>query len=160
MNAKDAIKLSIDSGTMVTTMYLEDLSDADMLKRPCPGCNHINWQVGHLIASENHMLGMSAPQAVKPLPAGFAEKYTNDTAPSDDPNTFCTKAELMAAHKEQRDATLAALDKTSDADLEKPSGVEWAPNVAALYSMQGSHWLMHAGQWAVVRRQLGRKPLF
>ena len=160
MNAKDAIKLSIDAGSMVTTMYLEDLSDADMLVRPCPGCNHINWQVGHLIVSENHMLGMAAPDAVKPLPPGFAEKYTKETATSDDPKTFCTKAELMAVYKEQREATLAALAKATDADLEKPSGVEWAANAAALFSMQGSHWLMHAGQWAVVRRQLGRKPLF
>jgi len=22
------------------------------------------------------------------------------------------------------------------------------------------HWLMHAGQWAVVRRKLGKPPLF
>jgi hypothetical protein len=32
--------------------------------------------------------------------------------------------------------------------------------VGALFSVEGSHWLMHAGQWAVIRRQLGRKPLF
>ncbi len=24
----------------------------------------------------------------------------------------------------------------------------------------GDHWLMHLGQWSVIRRQLGRKPLF
>ena len=66
MNARDAIKISIDSGAMVTSMYLEDLSDAELLKRPCSGCNHINWQVGHLIVSENQMLGMANPKAVTP----------------------------------------------------------------------------------------------
>ena len=35
-----------------------------------------------------------------------------------------------------------------------------APSVGAAFSMQGGHWLMHAGQWAVVRRQLGREPIF
>jgi hypothetical protein len=29
-----------------------------------------------------------------------------------------------------------------------------------VFSMQGSHWMMHAGQWAVLRRKLGRPPLF
>ena len=29
-----------------------------------------------------------------------------------------------------------------------------------MFSLFGSHWLMHCGQWAVVRRELGRKPIF
>jgi hypothetical protein len=36
----------------------------------------------------------------------------------------------------------------------------YAPTVAAVYDMQGSHYLMHAGQWVVVRRQLGKPPLY
>jgi hypothetical protein len=160
MNARDAIKISIDSGAMITSMYVDDLTDAELLKRPCPGCNHINWQIGHLIVSENEMLGMADPAAVKALPAGFKEKYGRETAGSDDPGQFCTKAELMSVYQEQRAATMAALEKATDEHLAKETGVEWATTNAALYSMQGSHWLMHAGQWAVVRRMLGRKPLF
>ena len=34
------------------------------------------------------------------------------------------------------------------------------PTVASLFSLAGTHWVMHAGQWAIVRRQLGRPPLF
>jgi hypothetical protein len=33
-------------------------------------------------------------------------------------------------------------------------------NVAGIFLMQGTHWTMHAGQWAVIRRKLGRAPLF
>lgn len=159
MNAIGAIKLSIDTATMVWKMYLEDLTDAEMLKRPCPGCNHINWQLGHLIVSENEMLGWAGGPVV-PLPDGFKERYTNDTAASDDPKTFCMKAELLKVFEQQRAATLAGLEKVSEADLDKPTGIEWAPTVATLYSLQGGHYLMHAGQWAVVRRMQGRKPLF
>ncbi len=160
MNAQEAIKLCIDSGDMITTMYLGDLTDEEMMKRPAPGCNHINWQVGHLIASENGLISSVKPGAMPELPAGFAERYKSENAASDDPAKFCTKAELMAEYKRQREGTLAALAKTTDAELAQPSKFEWAPTVASIYSMQGSHWLMHAGQWAVVRRQLGRKPLF
>jgi hypothetical protein len=147
-------------GDMVSMAYLEDLTDQEMMRRPCPGCNHINWQVGHLIATENGMLTKIAPNTTPPLPAGFAEKYSKDTATSDDPKSFCNKDELLRAHRQQRAATLATLDKLSDEQLDAPSGFDFAPTIGSLLSMQGSHWLMHAGQWAVVRRQLGRKPLF
>jgi hypothetical protein len=160
MNARQAIKMAIESGDMVSLMYLEDLSDAELMHRPCPGCNHINWQVGHLIIAENSMLNKVAPEAVPPLPAGFTEKYAKETATSDDASKFCKKDELLKIHKQQRAATLAALEKMTDDKLDAPSGLDFAPTTGAVFSLQGGHWLMHAGQWAVVRRQLGRKPLF
>jgi hypothetical protein len=160
MDTRAALKQGIDMADMISTSYVEDLTDQELLHRPAPGANHINWQLGHLIASEREMIEIVAPGAMPPLPAGFAAKYTKETAGSDDAKTFATKAELLAAMKEQRAATLAALATQSDADFDKPTGVNYAPTVGAMFSMQGSHWLMHAGQWAVIRRQLGRKPLF
>jgi hypothetical protein len=160
MNVREAVKLSIDTGEFVSLAYLEDLTDAEMLRRPHPGCNHINWQIGHLIAAENMMIEKVAPGSMPALPAGFAEKYTKDTATSDDATKFAKKSELLQTYKAQRAGTLAALSKVSDADFDKPTGLDYAPTVGSLFSLQGSHWLMHAGQWAVLRRQLGRKPLF
>ena len=160
MNSREAIKLGIDCSSMVSLMYLDDLTDSELMQRPCAGCNHINWQVGHLIVSEQGMTEGVAPGSLPALPAGFAEKYTKETAATDDPAAFAPKAELLRVHKEQRAAMLAVLDKQSDADLEKPTGMDYAPTVGAMFSLHGSHWMMHAGQWAVVRRQLGRPPLF
>ncbi|HMC12653.1 MAG TPA: DinB family protein, partial [Pirellulaceae bacterium] len=160
MNAKDAIKISIDMGQKITLDYLKDLTDKELLHRPAKGANHINWQLGHLIESENQMGNMAVPGSMPPLPAGFAEKYTKDTATSDDASKFLKKDELLKLFEEQRVATRKALDKSSEADLDKPTGQSWAPTVASLFSMAGTHWVMHAGQWAVVRRQLGRPPLF
>ncbi len=160
MKAKEAIKMAIEMGDMVSLPYLEDLNDSELMRRPCPGCNHINWQIGHLIASENQMLNQALPGSLPPLPASFAEKYSKDTATSDDAGKFCKKDELLKIHKQQRAATLAALDKLTEETLDAATGLDYAPTLAAVLSMQGSHWLMHAGQWVVVRRQLGRKPLF
>ena len=36
----------------------------------------------------------------------------------------------------------------------------YIPDWGTAFVMQDSHWVMHAGQWAVIRRQLGRPPLF
>ena len=160
MNARQALQLSIDMGKMVCMGYLGDLTDAEMMKRPSAGCNHITWQVGHLITSEHDMIEKVAPGSMPKLPAGFAEKYTKEKATSDNPADFHKKSELLATFESVRAGTLAALAKFSDADLDKPTGVEYAHNVGAMFELQGSHWLMHAGQWAVVRRQCGRAPLF
>jgi hypothetical protein len=160
MNAKEAIKISIDMAKYISLGYIEDMTDQELLHRPAKEANHINWQMGHLIAAEHDMTEKVAPGSMPPLPAGFAEKYTKDTATSDNPASFLKKAELAKIFEEQRAASLKALDKLSDADLDKATGVEYAPNVGAMFSMHGTHWVMHAGQWAVVRRQLGRKPMF
>ena len=160
MNAREAIKISIDAGTMVSLAYLEDLTDAEMLHRPDPACNHINWQVGHLVWSDFHHLDLGAPSFTKPLPDGFIDKYNSHTATVDDPAKLLTKAELLAMREVQQQATLDALAQQSDDDLGRETGIVWAPTVAALFAMAGNHWLMHAGQWAIIRRQLGRPPLF
>lgn len=160
MNAREAIKVSIDCANFVSMGYLGDLTEQEFLQRPCAGCNHINWQVGHLIVAENEMINKIAPGSMPALPEGFAAKYTKETSGNDDPKTLATKDELLKLAGEQRAATLAALAKVSDADLDQSTGVDYAPTVGAMFSLQGSHWLMHAGQWAVIRRQLGREPLF
>lgn len=160
MNARQAIRLGLDMADFVSMAYLNDLKDTDLLIRPCAGANHMAWQVGHLIVSENQMIEMVCPGSMPALPDGFAARYTKDTAASDDPRAFDGKTDLMAAHQAQRAGTLAALEALTDADLDRSSGVDYAPTVGGIFSMQGSHWLMHAGQWVIVRRQQGLPALF
>lgn len=163
MNAAQAIQLAIDSGKMISMAYLGDLTDEELLHRPHAGCNHIAWQLGHLIASEHQMIEGVAPGSMPDLPEGFAGKHSKETSASDEGSDFCSKQEYLELFETIRSATLAALEKLSDEDLDKPSPEEmqgYAPTVGAAFDLQGGHWLMHAGQWAVIRRQLGRDPLF
>lgn len=90
------------------------------------------------------------------LPAGFTEKYSRDNAIHDDPTKFCTKDELIAVYQTQRHAVLATLAQTADGDWQKATGISYAPTVASMYTMMGGHWLMHCGQWVIVRRQLNK----
>lgn len=163
MNAREALKASFPQAEMICNAYLGDLTDEELLARPVPGVNHIAWQMGHLIAAENGMIEQVCPGSMPALPEGFKQKHSKETAGSDDPSAFCTKDEYMKLAAEQRAATLKALDSLSDEDLDKPapeSLQRLGPNVAGIFSMQPVHWLMHAGQWAVTRRKLGRPALF
>ena len=160
MNSREAIKIVIEMGEVVASGYLSDLTDDQWMMRPHPGCNHINWQVGHLIVAENHHLNLAKAGAAPPLPAGFGEKYTKETAANNDPAAFVRKDELLKIHAEQHAAVLSTLASLSDAELDRATGIEYAPTVGAVMSLQGSHWLMHAGQWVIVRRAVGKPALF
>lgn len=160
MNAREAIKNTIQTADMVCNAYLEDLADEEMMQRPHPESNHINWQVGHLIASDNMMFNGCFEGGLDPLPEGFAEMYTKETAGNDDASAFWNKQQLMDLAKKQREAVVAAMEKMSDEDLDRPAPESmqgYAPTAGAALNMIGSHWMMHAGQWVVVRRNLGRE---
>jgi hypothetical protein len=162
MQAKDAIKQVIEFCHLVARMYVEDLGDQDLLVRSVPGANHIAWQLGHAVSGTAFMLGALGHQPPA-LPDGFAEKYTKDTAASDDPAAFDTKAVYLSLAETVKAASLAAVDATPDADLDAPgpeSMREYAPTVAAVLMLLGTHWLMHAGQFVPIRRKLGKPPLF
>ena len=161
MNGIEAIKMSINGTSQITSGYLADLTDEELFHRPHPGCNHINWQVGHLIVAENGIMNKVTGGKMPDLPAGFADRYAMEKTSVDDRGAFVPKHELLAAGQAQRAATLATLESLSDGDLDKPSGMDWAPTMgAAINAAASMHWMMHAGQWAVIRRQLGHKPLF
>lgn len=163
MNAHGALHNALATAEMISLGYLNDLSDDDLLVRPVPGANHIAWQLGHLIISENAMVDGTCPGSMPALPADFGEKHSKDTAARDDRQAFLTKDEYVRLYRQQREATLKALDTLSEADFDRPAPEPfraYAPTAGAVFGMQASHWLMHAGQWAVIRRKLGRPPLF
>jgi len=162
MQAKDAMKQVIEFSHLLVRMYVEDLSDQDLLVRSVPGANHIAWQLGHAAVGTAYVLDLLGHQPPE-LPSGFAEKYTKETAASDDPTAFDTKAVYLSLADAMKAASLAAVDATAEADLDKPgpeSMREYAPTVAAVLMLLGSHWLMHAGQFVPIRRKLGKPPLF
>lgn len=163
MKPNEAIKLSIDTADMIAHGYIEDLTDEEMMHRPAAGCNHIKWQLGHLIGSDHEMVNGCCAGAMPALPTGFAEKYAKETAAIDDPSAFDSKSDLVKLFDQQRAAAQATLANLSADELDKPAPEKmqaYAPTVAAAFSMLGIHLTMHTGQWAVIRRQLGRPPLF
>jgi hypothetical protein len=164
MQAREAIRTALTSTQGILSWYLSDLADADLLVRPVPNANHIAWQLGHLIVSEGNLARMGLPSAACPeLPAGFADNYTPATATENTASKFATKVVYLDLFKRTREATLAALAGVTDADLDRPMTgkmSEYAPNLGALFQLVANHTMMHAGQFTVVRRKLGKPVLF
>ncbi len=159
MNTKDAIKQTYGFSQMVLNGYLGDFEDADLMQRPGEGCNHIAWQLGHLISSEGNLLNMAVPDAAAELPDGFVENHAKENAGSDDASQFCTKAEYLELFQKVQAATFAALDSLSDDDLDKPGpeGMRnFCPTVGSLFILISTHVMMHVGQIVPIRRRLGK----
>lgn len=164
MKATEALAGVLRSTEFLINSYLGDLSDEDLLVRPVAGSNHAAWQLGHLIVSEQRLVKDEIPSAKYPeLPAGFAESHTNDTASLEPATGFLSKAKYQDLLKQTRAATLATLEGLSDADLDKPCVgrmKDFAPNWGALMTLVANHTMMHAGQFTVIRRKLGKPVLF
>ena len=161
MNTKEAIRGTMDMSLFVLNQYVSDLEDADLMRRPGSGCNHLAWQLGHLISSEASLVNSVCPGKGAELPAGFGEAHSKETTGVDDPAKFASKKEYQELFERVRTATLAALDGLSDADLDAASPERFRkrfPTVGSLFVLLSVHPLMHAGQFVVVRRQLG-KPI-
>jgi hypothetical protein len=159
MTAKDVIRNLFRFSDNVLNDYLKDLGDADLLIRVVPGANHIAWQLGHLIKSEAG-LGKYIPGTPEfALPAGFGETYTAETSKTDQEIGYLTKAEYLDLYKKVRAHSVKNLDAYPEADLDKPiegriSAI--APTVGAMFALVANHPMMHLGQFAVVRRKLGK----
>jgi len=163
MNTQEAISATLGTSSMVLNGYFGDLTDAELLTRPAEECNHLAWQLGHLIASECELLEKICPGSAAELPDGFAEQHGKETTSEDDAAKFCTKQEYLDLFEKVHAATLAALEKCSDADLDKPGPEEfgeWCPTVGHVFVLIATHGMMHAGQFVPVRRKLGKPVLF
>lgn len=161
MNTKETIRSTMDMSLFVLSQYVSDLDDADLMRRPSEGCNHLAWQLGHLISSEAYLVNAVCSGKGAELPAGFSEAHSKDATGVDDPTKFRTKQEYLDLFQKVRAATLSALEELPDDALDAPSPEAFRkrfPTVGSLFLLVGAHPLMHAGQFVVVRRQLG-KPI-
>lgn len=164
MNSIALLTMALQSSNKMLAWIVSDFSDADLLVRPVPEANHMAWQLGHLIGAERHIIMEQLPNASFPaLPAGFEAAHSKETASSNDPSSFRTVAEYVELLGATRAATIAELQKLTDADLDRPTVGNlggFFPNLGSIFGMMSDHIMMHLGQGTVVRRKLGKPVLF
>ena len=144
-------------------MLLADFSDADLFVRPVPNANHAAWQIGNVIGGDIYLIQAEISGTKFPdLPAGFMEQHGTDAAKNDGPAGFLKKAEYLKLFADVRAATIAAVMKLTDADLDRPASDAMKPYAAtlgALLILISNHTLWHVGQFSVIRRKLGKPVL-
>jgi ferric-dicitrate binding protein FerR (iron transport regulator) len=158
MRIQDHIVHSLTFSLGMLERTVADFSDDDLLARPVGNANHAAWQIGHLICSDTRLA--QAVATAPELPAGFAEKFTKETAATD--TGFPSKAELLQLYRRQREGIIAWVKAASDADLEKatPERLQrLGGSAGALLLFLPLHLTLHTGQIQVIRRALGKPVL-
>lgn len=162
MQTIQAIEAALGISDMVLRSYVSDLSDTELLTRPGVGCNHIAWQLGHLIVADCDLLESICPGKSITLPEGFREHHGKENAASNDPAHFASKDEYMRLLEQTQAATRAALSSQTAESLDAPGPEHFRgmfPTVGHVFLLLATHPLMHAGQFVPVRRALGKPVL-
>lgn len=147
----------------VLKMTLADFADAELFVRPVPAANHAAWQLAHLTGTTAQLIDMVDPGVTPPAAVGWATTYAGATANDDDPTHYPTKTQLLETFSQTTDAVAQWVRTLTVADLDKPTTdrmAGFAPTVGLLILMTASHMMMHAGQFQVIRRKLGKPLLF
>ncbi|MEO1615429.1 MAG: DinB family protein [Planctomycetota bacterium] len=161
MSDSKSIKNAFQLTDTVLESYLGDFTDADLLTRPGAGCNHIAWQLGHLISSESMLMNMIKEGSGIELPEGFAEAHDKSVADSDDASKFRSKDEYLQLYRKARQHSIQAIQTMTEEELnaESPENFRsFCPDKRAMVMLVASHPMMHVGQFVPVRRALN-KPL-
>lgn len=162
MQTKDTIKHTLGLSRHVLNAYFADMSDAELLQRPGSGCNHLAWQIGHLISSECDLIESIQAGSAPELPAGFKEKHAKENAASDNPADFCTKQQYQDLIALVNAATVKLIDSYPEEGFDQPAPEKFRsmfPSMGMMFVLVATHPMMHAGQFVPVRRALGKPVL-
>ncbi len=168
MNARDRLDQALEQlrfSRSFTLPFLEDLTDDQWYWRPPGFDTHVAWQVGHIAYAE-YSLCLKRVRGRRDedesfAPSEFMEMFKirsyAEPDPADNPSVDEFRRVLSGVH----DRALAELSETTgealDTETQPPhpvfttklGAVEWC----------GKHELVHAGQIALLRRLMGKKPL-
>jgi hypothetical protein len=159
MSTFSSLKAAFGLSDMVLNSYVGDLSDAELMTRPGTGCNHIAWQLGHLISSEANLVNMVKEGSAIELPEGFEAKHSKETCGIDDGSQFCGKDEYLELYTKTRENSLKVVGALSEEEMlaEAPENFrQFCPTVADVCMLIASHPMMHVGQFVPVRRSLDK----
>lgn len=159
MNAIDVLRSTYMTSRMVLKSYAGDFTDAELMNRAHPECNHLAWQLGHLISAECMFVDQLSAGNGFVLPDGFADQYGRETQGDNDASHFLGAADYMDLLDKVQDATFAALDKTSESELDEDAPAMYQtmfPTKGAVWVLVATHNMMHAGQFVAVRRACGK----
>jgi len=162
MQTKDAIKQTMGLSRHVLNAYFADMTDAELLQRPGPGCNHLAWQIGHLISSECGLIESIQAGSAPELPAGFKEQHAKENAASDNPADFFTKQQYQDLMAMVNAATVKLIDSYPEENFDQPAPEQFRsmfPSMGMMFVLVATHPMMHAGQFVPVRRALGKPVL-
>lgn len=146
-----------------TLELLGDLNTEEWFAMP-GGVTHIAWQVGHLAMAEYRCcldrIRGEQPADGELISLAMLTIFGKGSTPDADPLKYPPLDDIRSAFERVHAAALTECAKLKDADLDAPALKPHRLFTTKLGSLQwcARHEMVHAGQIALLRRMLGRKP--
>jgi hypothetical protein len=158
--ATDAIVFALATSQVMLRRLMADMTPQDYLHRPTPQANCAAWIIGHLTLSERaalKALGGPLPE----LPEGYERRFSRDEG-CPQAAEFGDTSRLVDLFDEHRTRLIAAVRAATPEQLAKPLDKPRPlfSTVGEMAQFMALHGAMHAGQISMIRRTLGRPPLF
>ena len=156
----DTIAQALTQSAMLLNRYTADLTPQEYLHRPTPKANCVAWTIGHLILSDRGVLKRLNVADLPALPDGFEKRFSRDEG-CPQANEFGDVSLLLPLFNQHRQRLIDTIKRTTpqelNAPLEKPHPM--FANAGEMALFMAAHAAMHAGQFTIIRRSLGRPPL-
>jgi hypothetical protein len=156
----DLLVLGLVNTQALLKRYVADFSPKEYLHRPSPNANCAAWTVGHLAMTDRHLLKLFGA-ALPEISAGFDKRFSRDEGcpQAEDFGDVSTVVPVFDQHRD-RLTTVAksASPEQLNKKMDKPIG--FATTFGDVLVFASIHTSMHAGQIVMIRRSLGRPPLF
>jgi uncharacterized damage-inducible protein DinB len=149
-----------------TLPMLEGIGPDDWFRQPAEGVTHLAWQVGH-IAMAQYRLALERLRGERPEDAAIISPeqivvWFKGSTPDPDPAKNPTPDETLQVFHRVYDQVMKELPTFTEAQLDetivKPHRLFTQKYDSLIWCSQ--HEFIHAGQIGLVRRLLGRAPLW
>lgn len=131
---------------------IKGLSHADSLLQPYPGGNCLNWVLGHIVATRNHVLKLLNKEPI--LNEEEAALYKRGSPPVADGARALPLERLLSDLDLSQKLIVAGLKEASEADFRVLAGNETVGRQLALLHF---HEAYHTGQTGLLRRLAGKE---
>ncbi|MBA4063683.1 MAG: DinB family protein [Isosphaera sp.] len=163
---RDALD-QIDMARRYNRERVDSVPAAEWFVTPPGGVSHVAWQVGHVAFAEYRLclerLRPRTPADEALIPGGFIKAFGRDSTPESVAGAGFDAGQIRAVFDRVHERVMDELPTYPDADLDLPplgmshpwfstrlGGLRYAP----------LHEMIHCGQIGLLRRMLGRNPIW
>jgi uncharacterized damage-inducible protein DinB len=166
MSLVAAVREQIVFARNYTTKLIDHVPAEEWFRQPAEGVSHVAWQLGHL-AMAQYRLALERIRGRRPgdeelisdaFLAHFGRESVPDPNASRNPSVAEIRAVFTRVHQAVLDELLDLRDATLDEPVLKSHSLCKTKRESLLWCV--SHEMMHAGQIGLLRRLLGRAPLW
>lgn len=156
----------IEKSRQYSIRLIDSFDTMEWFRTPIEGGTHLGWQVAHLAVAEYRLalcrLRGHSPRDGDLISEAFIKKFGKDSVPDPGPAHNPPVNEIKEVFANVHKQAISYLKTMTEAELDQPvltPHPHFHTRLGCLWWI-GQHEMLHAGQIGLLRRLLGKPPLW